>query len=108
MKTEFTGEKLEMQPLGRRRVICDFQGGTLSSDAGGLLLREVESRFSVISRMAKCFSGLRHPALIEHSVEVPEVGLDEALVLRRVDLASFLAALEASVRRLTGNELQVR
>lgn len=41
-------------------------------------------------------------------LEFPEVGLDEALVLRKVDLASFLAALEASVRRLTGNELRVR
>ncbi len=69
MKTKFTGEKLEMQPLGRRRVICDFQGGTLSSDGGGLLLREVESRFSVIARMAQCFSDLRDPALIEHTVE---------------------------------------
>jgi hypothetical protein len=30
------------QDLHRRRVVADFDGGELSSDGGGLLLREVE------------------------------------------------------------------
>ncbi len=29
-------------PLGRRNVVANFDGGRISSDAGGLLLRETE------------------------------------------------------------------
>jgi hypothetical protein len=29
--------------LGPRRVVADFSGGTLSTDAGALLLREVDT-----------------------------------------------------------------
>jgi hypothetical protein len=30
--------------LGSRRVVADFSGGDVTSDAGGLLLREVEQK----------------------------------------------------------------
>ena len=56
MKTECKGEKLQMQPQGRRQIVCDFNGGRLTSDAGGLLLRDVEKRFGVIRQLSECFS----------------------------------------------------
>ncbi|HOE10431.1 MAG TPA: hypothetical protein PLQ35_06330 [bacterium] len=42
MKTECTGTLFDFQPLEKREVPASFDGGTITSDAGGLLLREVE------------------------------------------------------------------
>ena len=69
MSTECTAEQLEFHGLGRRDVIGAFNGGRISSDAGGLLLREVEKRTHVLKRLAGCFFDHRNPELIEHSVE---------------------------------------
>ena len=44
MKTQCTGEQLEFHALGRRLVTGRFDGGRISSDAGGVLLREVDKR----------------------------------------------------------------
>jgi hypothetical protein len=48
--------------------VAGFDGGTISSDAGGLLLREVEQRFGIVRRFAGCFVDHRDPDLIEHTV----------------------------------------
>jgi len=70
METECTREQMEFQHLGRRAVIGRFDGGKISSDTGGLLLREVESRLHILKRLAKdCFRDYRDPDRIEHSVE---------------------------------------
>jgi len=49
-------------------VVGEFNGGDVTSDAGGLLLREVEASRSIIKRFAQCFVDYRDPELIEHSV----------------------------------------
>lgn len=69
MKTECNGNLFEFHPLGRRDVRADFDGGAITSDAGGLLLREVEKRTGIIERFASCFTDYRKPERIEHSVE---------------------------------------
>lgn len=69
MKTQCTPGQLEFHGLGRRRVVGSFDGGAISSDAGALLLREVERRTGIVSRFARCFRDHRDPRLIEHSVE---------------------------------------
>jgi hypothetical protein len=40
MKTECSAGQLELHSLGRRVVVGQFDGGRISSDSGGLLLRE--------------------------------------------------------------------
>jgi hypothetical protein len=49
-------------------VVGQFDGGTITSDAGGLLLRETEKRTGIIAGFAGCFEDLRNPELIEHTV----------------------------------------
>jgi len=68
MKTECTPTQLEFHALGRREVVGKFDGGNITSDAGGLLLRETEKRTGIISGFARCFEDLRNPELIEHTV----------------------------------------
>jgi len=76
METECSTLTLEFQPLGGRQITARFDGGTITSDAGGLLLREVEASTGLLAGLAACFDDYRDPELIEHTVE--------ALVKQRV------------------------
>ena len=69
MKTECTAGQLEFHGLGRRTVVGEFDGGRISSDSGGVLLREVEQRTHIVKRLAECFVDHRNPDQIEHTVE---------------------------------------
>jgi hypothetical protein len=69
MQTHCTPLQFSFQGLGSRRVQADFKGGSITSDAGGLLLREVAIGTQLLSRFADCFTDFRDPRLIEHTVE---------------------------------------
>lgn len=69
MTTECNQTTFEFQPLGGRDVVGRFDGGTISSDGGGILLREVERRTGILQQFAACFTDHRDPDLIEHTVE---------------------------------------
>lgn len=69
METECNQSSFDFQPLAGREITARFDGGTITSDAGALLLREVEARASVLHRFAACFDDFRDPELIEFSVE---------------------------------------
>ena len=69
METQCTPTQLEFHALGRRKVIGKFDGGSITSDAGGLLLREAENQTAIISGFAECFEDLRNPEAIEHTVK---------------------------------------
>jgi hypothetical protein len=55
--------------LGSRDVLATFDGGSITSDAGGLLLREVEARFGFVGQFARCFTDFRDPQLVEHTLD---------------------------------------
>lgn len=67
--TECNTQRLLFQPHARREVVADFDGGKITSDAGGLLLREVEERFGIVRQFSRCFTDYRDEELIEFSVE---------------------------------------
>ena len=70
MDTDCNRQQLEIQGFGkgRRQVVVDFEGGTLSSDGGLVLLGKTERRRRIIERFAKCFIDHRDPEALEHSV----------------------------------------
>ena len=41
MQTECTASLFEFEAVGRRAVVAQFDGGTITSNAGALLLRQV-------------------------------------------------------------------
>jgi hypothetical protein len=61
-------EQVEFQGVGHRKVEAAFDGGNVTSDAGGLLLREVVRGSRIIDRLADCFSDFRKQDLVDHSV----------------------------------------
>ena len=68
MRTECTTDALRFQAVGGRAVLARFDGGTLTSDGGAVLLREVERATGVLRRFAGCFTDYRDPARVTHSV----------------------------------------
>jgi len=69
METECNRKRLEFHPLGQRKIVGRFDGGTISSDAGGLLLRECERATGIVRQFARCFTDHRDPEQIEHTAE---------------------------------------
>jgi len=69
MSTECNPESLAFHPLGRRDVVARFDGGRITSDAGGLLLRETERLTGILRQFSACYTDHRDPDRIEHTVE---------------------------------------
>ena len=77
MKTPFTAssvtecnqQPLLFQDLGRRKVVADFSGGTLSSDGGVLLLRQVDTNLGLTCGLAQCFADGRDQRFVDHAVQ---------------------------------------
>jgi hypothetical protein len=68
LRTQCNQQPYQFHALFRREVRGRFDGGTITTDAGGLLLREVEKRTGIIARFAACFVDHRGPERIEPSV----------------------------------------
>lgn len=68
MNTECSQGSFEFQGLKSRRVVGEFTGGEITSDGGGLLVREVSERLGVLDRFSTCFDDFRNPHLVEHSL----------------------------------------
>lgn len=57
-----------LSPVNGKTLSARFDGGSLSSDAGLLALREVERRLDVAGRLAACVDDPRDPARTVHSI----------------------------------------
>ena len=62
-------EEIEFQGLGGRKVVGQFDGGRITTDAGALLLGEVEHARGFLVDFSKCFTDYRNQDAIEHTVE---------------------------------------
>jgi Transposase DDE domain group 1 len=69
LMTECKPKPIEFHTLGNREVVAHFDGGDITSDAGGLMLREVEQRTGILKKFGACFTDHRKPEAIEHPVE---------------------------------------
>ena len=68
MQTECSAERSMFGRVEGRSVVAEFDGGALTSDAGGLLLGAADRRLDLVRRIARCFRDARDPRLVEHSV----------------------------------------
>ena len=68
MPTQCSVDLFGFAPVEGRRVEAGFDGGTITSDAGALLLGATDRAIGLIGRMASCFADARRPDLIEHGV----------------------------------------
>jgi len=58
----------QFQPHNNKEVISNFDGGHITSDAGAVLLRELEKKTKILEKFAGCFTDHRNQDKIEHTV----------------------------------------
>ncbi|MHC4433527.1 MAG: IS1380 family transposase [Planctomycetota bacterium] len=60
-------DRIVFSSLGRKKIHTDFQGGRLTSDAGGLLLREADRHLGLVEALDRCIPDPRDPEAITHT-----------------------------------------
>jgi hypothetical protein len=73
-----------LSPVGGKPVHLTFDGGRLTSDAGVLVLAEVERRLGLAQRLARCIEDPRAPERVRH-------GLAEMIRFRALMIAAGYA-----------------
>ena len=73
-----------LSPVGGKPVHVTFDGGRLTSDAGVLLLAEIERRLGLAERLARCIEDPRAPERVRH-------GLAEMIRFRALLIAAGYA-----------------
>jgi hypothetical protein len=68
MPTECTPDLFGFARVEGRSVVASFDGGAITTDAGGLLLSTADRAIRLVERFASCFKDARCAALIEHEV----------------------------------------
>ncbi|MCB1057372.1 MAG: transposase [Acidobacteria bacterium] len=69
MNVDCTAQQYLFQAPGRRQVVAAFDGGTITSDGGAVLLPQVDDLSRLLRDFAACFHDARDPDQIEHTVE---------------------------------------
>jgi hypothetical protein len=64
--TDCNTNPLPFSSLGSRKIQADFNGGSLTSDAGALLLREVDKHLGLIDAINNCIPDPRNPFYTVH------------------------------------------
>jgi hypothetical protein len=60
--------QLSFESLFSKEIIADFEGGRITSDAGGLLLRELDQRYRLAEKAARCLHDPREPHKVKHDL----------------------------------------
>lgn len=60
--------EVSVAPVKGKKVVLDFQGGNTTSDAGILLLKEVESMTRIVPKLADCIADSRRTSSVMHSI----------------------------------------
>jgi len=60
--------QLTFESLFSKEVIADFEGGRITSDAGGLLLRELDQHYRLAEQAAACLQDHRDAGKVKHDL----------------------------------------
>jgi hypothetical protein len=69
--TQRSTDPLPFSSLASRRLEADFSGGSLTTDAGALLLREADQRLGLLDALDQAIPDPRNPQLVSHSQRSP-------------------------------------
>ena len=69
MPTQCSCDLFGYEVVEGREVVAAFDGGEVTSDAGGLLLGATDRAIALVGRVAACFADGRAQTQVEHTVE---------------------------------------
>ena len=67
MPTDCNASSIRFTSLGRQKIVAQFDGGPITSDAGAILLREVDRRLRLFDRIDGIIPDPRDPESITHA-----------------------------------------
>ena len=108
MQTDCSTPLFEFAPVEDRKVVASFDGGTMTSNAGALLLGSVDKAIRLVERAASCFVDRRDPRLIEHSVTTLVGQRIFGLALGHEDLVDHDALRHDPLLAVLAGKLQAR
>ena len=68
MPTECSVDLFGFARVEGREAVVAFDGGKITSDAGGVLLGAADRAIGLVGRFARCFTDSRLSKLVEHTV----------------------------------------
>jgi len=68
MRTECISDKYGFESFDGRRVVAAFDGGSITTDGGALLLRHTDRAIGLFDRVAACFNDHRSSSLTVHGL----------------------------------------
>jgi len=66
--TECSQSQFELEAHGSRQVLARFDGSRLTTDGGGLLLRQADRKIGLLKRLVGCLFDSRDADRIEHGL----------------------------------------
>ncbi len=63
--TNYIANQLNFGTIKGRKVIADFTGGKITSDAGIVLLAELDKKLKITARFAECFRDYRDSSYVD-------------------------------------------
>jgi hypothetical protein len=65
--TNCTSKSLNFSALNGKKIVGSFSGGTITSDGGLLLVREVDKKLGITKNLSKLIIDKRHQGYVDHS-----------------------------------------
>lgn len=66
---QLSTQQLNPGKIDSRELIIDFNGGNITSDAGLVLISELDKKLGITSSFANCFQDHRHSSYVDYSVD---------------------------------------
>jgi hypothetical protein len=63
-----TSNEIDFGRFGRRQIVANFDGGEISSEAGVMLLRQVDRKIGLSAALSRAFCDPRAPSRIKHAL----------------------------------------
>ena len=67
--TQCIPNQLNFGTIKGRKVIANFNGGKITSDAGIVLMAELDKKLKITARFAQCFRDYRDLSYVNYSVD---------------------------------------
>ncbi len=68
METLCKSKEMEFSPLNKKQVILKFDGDHITSDAGLILIKQLDEKLKITERLANCFIDYRDQSRTRHTV----------------------------------------
>lgn len=68
-QTECQSTSFGFGKLEQRQILADFSGGSITSDAGLVLIAQLDKQYRITQRFASGFKDERAPRRVQHTLE---------------------------------------